>query len=95
MNEPRLTDEETVMNSNSHFEIARNFRRADTSLPKPHPMRLQKITAYERELMHHQLTEDDNQRGSKRLVCDIGILVMGIVSAFMPMFIAFNTLMGN
>jgi hypothetical protein len=81
------------MNSNSHFEIARNFRRADASLPKPHPIR--KLTSSEREMMYLQDIEDENKRGFKRLICDIGIMVMGVVSAFVPMFIAFNTMMGN
>jgi hypothetical protein len=83
------------MNSNAHFEIARNFRRAETNLPKIHPMRGQMLTRSERELLRHQQLEEDGQRGSKRMICDIAIMVMGVVSAFVPMVIAFNALMGN
>jgi hypothetical protein len=83
------------MNSNAHFEIARNFRRAQTGLAKPHPMRVPTLTSSEREMMRHQQIEDDNQRGFKRLICDISIMVMGVVSAFVPMLIAYNTWMGN
>jgi hypothetical protein len=86
---------EKTMNSNAHFEIARNFRRADTSLIKTHPMRGHMLTNSERELLRHQETEDDSKRGYKRMICDIAIMTMGIISAFVPMVIAFNTLMGN
>ena len=83
------------MNSNANFEIAHNFHRANTNLPKPHPMRGYLLTRSEREMRRHQQLEDDNKRGGKRLLCDIAIMAMGIVSAFVPMAIAFNSVMGN
>ena len=46
-------------------------------------------------MMRHQQLENDSKRGGKRLLCDIAIMIMGVVSAFVPMVIAFNTLLGN
>jgi hypothetical protein len=83
------------MNSNAHFEIGRNFRRTEITAPKNHPVRAKMLSPSERELLHHEQLEIDGQRSSKLLTSDIAVMMMGIISAFVPIVIAFTTMMGN
>jgi hypothetical protein len=87
------------MNSNAHFEIARTFRRVDTSLPKTHPLRgsmMNKtgMNRIEREPILYFDIAGEARMGRNRLIRDVLISIMGIVSAVIPMAIAIQTVMG-
>jgi hypothetical protein len=79
--------------SNAHLTVASDFKRTDPRTLGGHPLRGSLTEKIQRE---QQLRRDDNEprRGKLAVIRDTVISVMGAVSAFIPLMIAFQSVTG-
>ena len=80
------------MSYNSQLTVASNFRRAEPNMLKGHPLRGSLREKLQQENSRHADTAPDGTRWAG--IRDAIISILGVVSATIPMLVAFQSIMG-